>query len=44
MLAGGELHERLKDVFKHQPGGLMRVEVEYHDLTVETDGKVWCCG
>ncbi len=40
MLAGGEMHERLKDVFKRQPGGLMRVEVEYHNLSVETDGKV----
>lgn len=40
MLAGAEMHDRLKDVFKRQPGGLLRVEVEYHDLSVETDGKV----
>jgi len=40
MLEGGEVHERLKDVFKRQPGGLNRVEVEYHNLSVETDGKV----
>ena len=40
MLAGGDVHERLSEVFKNQPGGLQRVEVEYHNLTVETDGKV----
>ena len=40
MLEGGEVHERLKEVFKRQPGGLMRLEVEYHNLSVETDGKV----
>ena len=40
MLAGGDVHERLKEVFRNQPGGLARVEVEYHGLTVETDGKM----
>jgi ABC-type multidrug transport system ATPase subunit/ABC-type multidrug transport system permease subunit len=40
VLAGEDLHDRLADVFRNQPGGFHRVEVEYSDVTVEADGKV----